>query len=217
MVKLSPSALKLFRECPRCFWLDHNKKLKRPAGIFPSLPSGMDKILKAHFDAFRDKGALPPELREVTGITLFNDVETLKVWTNNFKGISWTDPQGHVLKGAMDYVLKKGNKLIVLDFKTRGYPLKEDTAEFYQDQLDVYNFLLRKNGHATEDYAYLLFYHPEEVDATGHVRFHAELVKMNISIKNAEALFRSALAVLHDKMPKPADDCAFCAWQHATP
>jgi len=37
-------------ECPRCFWLQIVKNIKRPAGIFPSLPSGMDKILKVHFD-----------------------------------------------------------------------------------------------------------------------------------------------------------------------
>ena len=31
--------------------------------LFRSLPSGMDGILKKHFDKFRDKGELPPELR----------------------------------------------------------------------------------------------------------------------------------------------------------
>ena len=64
---------------------------------------------------------------------------------------------------------KKNEKLIVLDYKTRGFPLKEDTAAHYQLQLDVYNFLLRKNDHDTEDYAYLLFYVPREVTATGEV------------------------------------------------
>ena len=48
--KLSPSTLNLMKECPRCFWLAQHKVWKRPAGIFPSLPSGMDKILKVHFD-----------------------------------------------------------------------------------------------------------------------------------------------------------------------
>jgi xanthosine utilization system XapX-like protein len=52
----------------------------------------------------------------------------------------------------------KNDRLIVLDYKTRGFPLKEDTAAHYQDQLDIYNFLLRKNGYRTEDYGYLLFY-----------------------------------------------------------
>src|SRR3989338_5295800 len=61
--KFSPSNLSLLKECKRCFWLQFNKNIKRPQGIFPSLPSGMDKILKAHFDSYRDKGELPPELK----------------------------------------------------------------------------------------------------------------------------------------------------------
>jgi len=48
--KFSPSKLNLVKDCPRCFWLEFNKKFRRPRGIFPSLPSGMDKILKNHFD-----------------------------------------------------------------------------------------------------------------------------------------------------------------------
>ena len=60
--KFSPSSLSLLKDCPICFWLHFNKNIKRPAGIFPSLPSGMDKILKNHFDKFMKKGLLPPEL-----------------------------------------------------------------------------------------------------------------------------------------------------------
>ncbi|MCX6774543.1 MAG: hypothetical protein NTY99_00435 [DPANN group archaeon] len=49
-IKLSPSSLNLFKDCPRCFWLDKIKGISRPEGIFPSLPSGIDKVLKEHFD-----------------------------------------------------------------------------------------------------------------------------------------------------------------------
>jgi len=47
-IRLSPSSLNLFLECPRCFWLDKNKGIKRPRGIFPSLPSGMDSVIKKY-------------------------------------------------------------------------------------------------------------------------------------------------------------------------
>ena len=48
--KLSPSALNLFLNCPKCFWLDRNKGKKRPRGIYPSLPGGMDAVIKNYFD-----------------------------------------------------------------------------------------------------------------------------------------------------------------------
>jgi hypothetical protein len=202
--KLSPSALSLMEDCPRCFWLHYRGK-KRPSGIFPSLPSGMDKILKIHFDKFRDKGELPPEIREsgeCKGCKLFNDKQLLDVWRNNFKGISWTDKNGNILHGAVDNILVKGKKLIILDYKTRGFPLKEDTHETYQNQLDIYNFLLRINGYDTEDFGFLLFYYPKEVLETGEVVFHTKLVKMKIDVSNAEKLWKRALKLLNGKCPK---------------
>ncbi len=63
-LKFSPSAINLMLECPRCFWLEKHKVWKRPSSVFPSLPGGMDKVLKIHFDKFMEKGELPPEIRE---------------------------------------------------------------------------------------------------------------------------------------------------------
>ena len=104
----------------------------------------MDRILKAHFDSFRDKGLLPPELKDLNGeVKLFSNIELLNEWRSNFKGIQYKDKSGNLFRGAVDNLLQKGKKLIVLDYKTRGFPLKEDTAAHYQDQLDIYNYLLR--------------------------------------------------------------------------
>ncbi|MDD5253755.1 MAG: PD-(D/E)XK nuclease family protein [Candidatus Nanoarchaeia archaeon] len=209
--KLSPSSLNLMEECPRCFWLDKHGVWKRPASIFPSLPSGMDGILKTHFDKFRDKGILPPELcnnGECKNLKLFNEPELLKVWRSNFKGIRYEDENGNILFGAVDNILAKGKKLIVLDYKTRGFPLKEDTADHYQNQLDIYNFLLRKNGYETEDYSFLLFYVPKEVMETGEVIFDTELIKRKIDIKNAEKIFNKAIKLLNSECPK--ESCEWC-------
>src|SRR3989344_362664 len=116
---------------------------------------------------------------------LFDDEELLKVWRSNFKGIQWEDKQGNILRGAVDNLLKKGKKLIVLDYKTRGFALKDDTHEHYQDQIDIYNFLLRKNKYQTENYSFLLFYVPTEVLETGEVIFETTLKKMKVNVDNA--------------------------------
>ena len=199
------------KECPRCFWLDKHNVWKRPAGIFPSLPSGMDKILKEHFNRFMAKGQLPPELcnnGHCENMKLFDNHELLAIWRSNFKGIVYEDKDGNILKGAVDNILMKGRKLVVLDYKTRGYELKEDTAKHYQDQLDIYNFLLRKTGYDTEDYAFLLFYVPREVLEDGKVVFNTELVKMNVDIKNAESIFKKAVKLLNGDCPSKT--CEWC-------
>jgi len=209
--KLSPSSINLMKECPRCFWLTQHKVWKRPSGIFPSLPSGMDKILKIHFDKFRDKSQLPPELcnnNHCEDMKLFDDEELLKTWQSNFKGIQFEDKKGNILKGAVDNILTKGKKLIVLDYKTRGYPLKEDTHKSYQNQLDTYNFLLRENGYDTEDYGFLLFYIPKEVTETGEFIFDTELIKMPTNPESAEKIFNDAIKLLNSDCPK--DSCEWC-------
>ena len=209
--KLSPSSLSLMEECPRCFWLTLHGKWKRPQGIFPSLPSGMDKILKEHFNHFRDKNELPPEICENShcrNLRLFDDKEKLKIWQSNLKGIRYEDEEGNILHGAIDNILVNGKNLIVLDYKTRGYTLKEDTHEHYQNQLDIYNFLLRKNGYDTEDYSFLLFYIPNRVNNTGEVVFDTNLVKVKTNSGNGEKVFKKGLRLLNEDIP--TNRCKWC-------
>jgi CRISPR/Cas system-associated exonuclease Cas4 (RecB family) len=215
LFKLSPSSLNLFLECPRCFWLQLVKKEKRPEGIFPSLPGGMDKILKVHFDKFMEKSELPPEIKEhglANGYKLFDDKAKLDIWRSNFKGIQYKDKtSGILLRGAVDNLLQKGKKLIVLDYKTRGYPLKKDTHEHYITQMDIYNFLLRKNGYDTADYTYLLFYYPREVTDTGEVVFDTKLIKIKTDPKRGEKIFKKAIKLLQSGDPPEADkECKYC-------
>ncbi|MDD5192512.1 MAG: PD-(D/E)XK nuclease family protein [Candidatus Nanoarchaeia archaeon] len=213
LFKLSPSTLNLMHECPRCFWLSVHKIWSRPAGIFPSLPSGMDGILKTHFDNFMEKGKLPPELcdnSECKNLKLFDDKELLKEWRNSRKGLWFEDKDGNILHGGIDNMLinKINNKFIVLDYKTRGFPLKEDTHEHYQNQLNIYAWLLEKLGYKVEDFAYLLFYYPKEVLETGEVVFNTDLKKMKISPEDAEKLFNKAIKMLNEDCPK--ETCVWC-------
>jgi len=216
--KLSPTSINLMLECPRCFWLQMVKKIKRPQIPYPSLPAGIDRILKEHFDRFMEKNELPPELKEQEcakdGCSLFNDKEKLKIWRNNFKGIEYRDKKtGVVLRGAIDNILIKGKKLIVLDYKTRGYPVKENTHEHYLTQMNIYNFLLRKNGYQTENYSYLLFYYPNKVNETGEIIFDTKLIKIKTDPKKGEDVFKQAIRILQlENPPEASKDCEFCRW-----
>ena len=216
--KLSPSTLSLLEDCPRCFWLHMVKKIRRPDTPFPSLPSGIDLVLKKHFDKYRKLGKLPPEL-EKHGVKakLFSDINLLDTWRNNLHGIQWLDPDsGILLRGAVDEILEKNGTLIVIDFKTRGFPVKENTAEFYKDQIDIYNFLLMKNGFKTADYGYLLFLHPERINGHASFLFETELATLKINAKHAEELFRKATRVLSNRMPEASAKCGFCEWSKIT-
>ncbi|MEK6871494.1 MAG: PD-(D/E)XK nuclease family protein [Nanoarchaeota archaeon] len=209
--KLSPSTINLMIKCPRCFWLERHKVWKRPSGPFPQLPNGMDRVLKHHFDRFMKQNKLPPELcnnDHCEDMKLFDDEDLLKEWRNARKGLWFEDKEKNVLHGGIDNILKKGKKLIVLDYKTKGLPAKEDDQKYSQHQLDIYNFLLRKMGYETEDYAFLLFYSPLEVLETGEILFHNELRKIKTSVKDAEELFNKAIKLLNSDCPKKS--CEWC-------
>ncbi len=134
------------------------------------------------------------------------------MWRNAREGLIFIDKDRNVLVGALDNVLVRDGKLIVLDYKTRGYELKDNTHEHYQDQMNLYTFLLQKNGYETEDFAFLLFYYPDKVLETGEVIFETKLVKVSVSVKDAEDLFNKALNFLNGKCPEKNqfNECKWC-------
>jgi len=210
-IKLSPSKLNLFLECPLCFWLE-SKGVHRPSGPFPSLPSGMDLAIKKYFDNYREKEQLPPELKGKVQGKLFDNMNLLKVWRNNRKGLSWTDESGDVLFGAIDDCLIHNGNYIIVDFKTRGFELKEDSAGFFQNQLDCYALLLEKNGLKHPGFAYLIYYIPKEVKENGEVKFDVQVKKMKVDSSRALNTFRAAVNLLKEKKPEKHSECDFCSW-----
>ena len=218
MFKVSPSLIGSLRECPRCLWLEFNEKVKKPRGIFPSLPSGMDLILKDYFDSFRGKG-LPPEIEgKVGGAKLYDgDPEKFKVWREiNFGrgGLVTEFPQYEmVLRGAIDeLLLGEAGEYIPFDFKTRGFPLKEDTHEHYQHQLDLYALLFLKNGMVPSKTGYLLFFWPKEY-RDGGALFETALVKMDVSPERGEQLLAEAHRIITGPKPEAHADCEYCLYR----
>lgn len=60
MIKISRSKIDLFLECPRCFYLDVVKKIKRPPGFPFNLNNAVDMLLKKEFDRHRKAGTKHP-------------------------------------------------------------------------------------------------------------------------------------------------------------
>jgi len=218
MFKVSPSLIGYLRECPRCLWLEFNEKVKRPRGIFPSLPSGMDNILKNYFDSFRGRG-LPPEIEgEIKGAKLYDeDMESFEVWRNidfGRGGLEAKFPKlDMILRGAIDeLLLSDTGEYIIFDFKTRGYPLKEDTHKHYQHQLDLYTLLFRENGMKPASYGYLLFFWPKEYKE-GSAKFNTELVKMDVGPDRGLKLLEETHKIITGPKPKAHEKCEYCLYR----
>ncbi|MFB6143917.1 MAG: PD-(D/E)XK nuclease family protein [Candidatus Nanohaloarchaea archaeon] len=219
--KLSPSRMNLFFECKRCFHLRVNKKIKRPSGPFPSLPGGVDDAVKQHFDSFREKGDVPPEIEESDrNLTLFEDqdfLENARSWRTEPK---WRDPEtGALLRGGVDDLLRnEDGEIVVLDYKTRGYPPKEENGapDYYARQVNLYNLILRENGYRTADYGLILYFYPDGFKQSGEFVFETEVRKVDVDIAEAKQMVRDAVEALEDGIPEHDDDCDYSDWRPQT-
>ncbi|OGZ61704.1 MAG: hypothetical protein A2932_01415 [Candidatus Spechtbacteria bacterium RIFCSPLOWO2_01_FULL_46_10] len=213
-IRLSPSTIGLYKDCKRCFWLKFNGR-ERPAGIFPSLPSGMDGVIKKYFDKYR--GGMPPELQGRMEGILMHDLTTLNKWRNWRTGLVYEDKtRNAALFGALDDCLEIGDNYAPLDYKTRGFAPKDGGEAYYQHQLDAYTFLLRANNYKVADFAYLVYYYPEKVEENGVVYFNVEPKKVAVNTDDAKKSFEDAVDFLKEPEPKVHSyrtSCAYCNWQ----
>jgi RecB family exonuclease len=175
----------------------------------------MDDIIKNHSDKFREKGRQPPELRESeVDATPINDTELLedaREWRNQPK--YHNKDNDVLLRGGVDDLLRtRDNSIIVLDYKTRGYPPKDEVPDYYARQVNLYNLILRKNGFTTADHGLLLYYYPDQVQETGEVLFKNELKQVPVDIEAAQQLLRDAADTLKSPIPDHNPDCDFCDW-----
>lgn len=215
-LKISRSGLKLFLECPRCFWLDVRHKVKRPPGYPFTLSIAVDYLVKLEFDTYREKGTLPPVLKKYfekdpasdgASAKLFAG-EELSEWRNNFKGIAYFDEDlNAILYGAVDDVLEfKDGSLGVIDYKSSG--AREITIyDDYQKQMDVYNYILRQKGFETYPEAFFIFYKVMKEGETGFanaLKFTEEVRPVKVNMDWVGPTFEKAVKLARsDKSPAP--------------
>lgn len=210
---LSPSTLNIFRDCPRCFWLHIKRGIKRPRGLFPSLPGGMDLVIKAYFDSYRLKNELPPEIKNNVIGKLYPDISVLEKW-RNWKN---TDLQYEdkvldaTLSGALDDCLVNESFYIPIDFKTKGSELIEDPRKYYQMQLDCYCLILESSGYKTKGLAYLIYFWPMQAMENGMIKFKVSPIKIETNIESGKKIFNDAVACLSTNMPKASTSCEYCS------
>jgi hypothetical protein len=213
--RLSPSSLNLFLECPRCFWLYVKSKISRPETPASTLPRGMDGLIKKHFDSYRESGRLPPEIEGKIKAKPIQQ-EILDKWRNWRTGLSYGQEDIRLI-GALDECFIDEEIYIPVDYKTRGYELKSDTVGYYQNQLNIYTFLLEKNGFRASPFAYLVFYVLESLSDNGMAKFDIQLLKVQTDTAKAYKIFTEAGSLLRQTAPPPKNPgCNFATGQLTT-
>ncbi len=223
--RLSRSKIDLFKECPRCFYLDNKLGLKRPPGYPFNINSAVDNLLKNEFDVHRANGTQHP-LQEQYGISARPAAhEKIDLWRENFKGVEYLHPAtGMVVSGAIDdlWVDEDGN-YIVVDYKAtaKSEPvtaLDQDWHSGYKRQMEVYQWLLRQNGLPVSDTGYFVYCtgRPDEKAFDGKVEFDVHLIE-HIGKDDwiEQTLLNIKTTLESDVIPLAAKGCDYCLYRKA--
>ena len=214
IIKISPSSLNLYRECPRCFWFQMNEGIRRPEQPSSTLPMGVDLTLKAYFDHWRQKRELPPLLKgKLPGELLADQATIVKFRSRSF---GWYDKKAEAyFSGILDDAMElPGGFVVPLDNKTKGFPPLEPHIA-HITQMSAYTLLLRENGFTTRNLAYLVywFFNHKSFDLANPLNFNVTVEEIVTEPDKVLQLFRDAVSLLRGPLPLPTMECAFCQYR----
>lgn len=220
--KISRSSIESFIQCPHCFYLDRRLGIGLPAGFPFNLNSAVDHLLKKEFDIHRAKGVAHPLMKAYGLDAIPFSHPDLDVWRENFQGVQYLHkPTNLYVSGAVDdvWVNPKG-ELIVVDYKSTSkndeVNIDADWQMGYKRQMEVYQWLLRKNGFKVSDTGYFVYCNgikdKEAFDAK--LEFKIKLIPY---IGNTDWIEGTILEIKDclesDRMPDYTEVCEWCEYQ----
>ena len=219
--KISRSKLDQFLECPRCFYLDRRLGIGHVDMPAFTLNSATDTLLKKEFDTYRVAGK-PHPLMTLHGIKAvpFRHPD-MDEWRENFKGVhSLHAATNLIVTGAPDDIwIDEDDVLHIVDYKststTKDIDLEGEYKQGYKRQMEIYQWLLRRNGFNISDTGYFLFVNADtKKDAfDGKLVFRMQIIEYSGKDDWVEdAVLAAHECLVNDHIPSSAPACKWCAY-----
>jgi RecB family exonuclease len=204
--------------------LDNRLGVSRPRGPSFTLNIAVDALLKKEFDAHRLKGTPHPLMAKYGVDAIPFKHELLDTWRENFEGIQWRDKEtGLLVSGAVDDIwVNKDGELMIVDYKATSKEGKIDSLsdsgwdEQYKRQMEVYQWLLRKNGFEVSNRGYFVYVNGKK-DAKAFdakLEFDVTLIPHDGDDSwVSEILEQIKICLDTEGIPKPGPSCEFCAYR----
>lgn len=220
--KLSRSKIELYHECPCCFYLDRKLGVSPPSGFPFNLNNAVDELLKKEFDTHRESKIPHPLLvqHEIDAIPFQHD--QLKEWRKNLKGVSFLHAQTQFLiTGAVDEIwINSSGELIVVDFKATSkndeVNINADWQISYKRQMEVYQWLLRRNGFDVSSTGYFLYCNgkKDRPNFQGRLDFDISLIPYDGNDSWIEPTLKDIRSCLSsENIPEAAITCRLCQYR----
>lgn len=222
--KLSRSKIDLFLNCPRCFYFDRRLGISRPPGFPFSLNSAVDALLKKEFDIHRT-GKTQHPLMKAYGLDFVPfSHPMIDEWRENFKGVQFFHSESNfIITGAVDDLwVDKNNVIYVVDYKSTSKDAKvsldADWQIGYKRQMEIYQWLLRKNGFEVSNTGYFVYCNgrKDKKAFDAKLEFDVDLIAYEGNdswVK--EAIMDAKKCLDQNNIPEPAKDCDYCNYVSA--
>ena len=223
--RLSRSKIDLFLNCPRCFYLDRKLGIAQPPGFPFSLNSAVDKLLKKEFDILRERGEAHPLMKKfgINAVPLKH--EKLNEWRDALSGgITYLDKYTNLfITGGVDDVwVNPEGEFIIVDYKATAkdeeVSLDADWQIGYKRQMEIYQWLFKKNGYKVSDTGYFVYCNGktdiESFDAK--LEFDIKILPYKGDDSWVEKAIQDAYKCLKsDALPDSGLDCDYCKYREA--
>jgi len=223
--RMSRSKIDMFINCPRCFYLDRKLGVAQPPGFPFNLNSAVDKLLKKEFDIHRAAGTQHP-LMKVYGIDAVPLVhEKIDEWRDSLRaGITFPiEGTKVVVTGGVDDVWVKPNgEFIIVDYKSTSkeeeVTLDADWQIGYKRQMEIYQWLFRKNGFPVSSTGYFVYCNgsTDREAFDGKLEFDIKIIPYVGDDSWVEKTVHDAILCLEgNTLPDSGPDCDYCKYRHA--
>lgn len=209
-------------KCPRCFYLDRRLGVEPPGGPPFSINSAVDHLLKKEFDRYRAEQAPHPYMQAAGLDAVPFSHPQLDEWRENFKGVQHVHAaSGFRVTGAVDdlWIDRRTNELIVVDYKATAkdgeVSLDADWQISYKRQMELYQWLLRRNGFQVSRTGYFVYCNGDKAAEgfDGVVRFRVKLLPHVGDDSWVEgALLAARDCLVSDAPPKASTTCEQCSY-----
>ena len=222
---LSRSKIDRFLECPRCFWMEARHGIGRPDIPPYTLNNVVDELFKKEFDIRRAKGEAHPLMKAYGIDAVPFKHEQLDEWRDALRrGIKYADPELKMcLRGGIDDVWQApGGELYIVDYKATGgkkeITLDDEWKIAYKRQIEVYQWLFRKNGFEVSPTAYFVYANAQNDRAAfdGKLEFDVTVLPYVGDDSWVYPALKGARACLESEaIPTSGEKCEYCPYREA--
>lgn len=225
LFRLSRSKIDLFVNCPRCFYLDRRLGVGQPPGYPFSLNAAVDKLLKKEFDIHRVNKTAHPLMTTYGVDAIPLDHEKIDEWRDAMRrGITFRiDHSNVVVTGGIDDIwINSNGEYIIVDYKATSkeeeVTLDKEWQEGYKRQMEIYQWLFRKNGYKVSNTGYFVYCNgiTDKKAFDAKLEFDIKLLPYKGNNSWVEKTINDAINCLKgDKIPESGEDCDYCRYREA--